>query len=263
MDRKERIDDPLASMRSVLAGHQAGVWTALPGIIQAYVDNPPRVTVQPSIKAQVRGTDGAVASVALPLLTDCPVQFPAGGDCTLTFPVAEGDECLIVFASRCIDGWWQSGGVQEQAEMRMHDLSDGFALLGFRSVPRALSGVSTTSAQLRSDDGSTYFDLNPIAQTVKIVAPGGFEVVAPTQKFTASGSVEVDSPQSTFSGAVTVKGLFTFLAGLVGSATSGAAATITGAINFIGSLTSNGKRIDDGHTHAGVEPGPGSTGPVN
>ncbi|MGC8050122.1 Gp138 family membrane-puncturing spike protein, partial [Salmonella enterica] len=78
---------------------------------------------------------------------------------SMTFPVAQGDECLVVFASRCIDSWWQSGGIQEQAELRMHDLSDGFAILGFRSQPRALSNISTTSAQLRSDDGATFIDL--------------------------------------------------------------------------------------------------------
>ncbi|MGK8887357.1 Gp138 family membrane-puncturing spike protein [Burkholderia gladioli] len=263
MNRNERIDDPLAALRAVVRGQQAEIWTALPGIIESYDPGAQTVAIQAGLKVPVRAGDGTLTTVELPQLVDCPAQFPSGGNSTLTFPVARGDECLVVFASRCIDAWWQSGGVQELADTRMHSLSDGFALLGFRSQPRVLANVSTTSAQLRSDDGATFIDLNPTAQTVKIVAPGGFEVVAPTQVLTAATSLTVNSPQSGFSGAVIVQGLFSFLAGLVGSTAEGVAATITGTINFIGSLTSNGKRIDDGHTHGGVQPGDGSSGPVN
>ncbi|RQU63888.1 phage baseplate assembly protein V [Burkholderia cenocepacia] len=255
MDRKERVDDELASLRAALRGWQVGMWTALPGVIESFDDVAQTCVVQPAIKIPVRANDGTVTTAALPPVVDCPVQFPSGGNCTLTFPVAPGDECLLVFASRSVDAWWQSGGVQEQAALRMHDLSDGFALLGFRSKPRTLAGVSGSSTQLRSDDGATYIDLNPAAGTLKFVAPGGLEIDAPT--------VKVNSPQSTFTGALTVEGVFTFLAGLIGSAAEGIAATITGTINFIGTLTSNGKRIDDSHTHNGVQPGPGNSGNVN
>ncbi|WP_446902988.1 Gp138 family membrane-puncturing spike protein [Burkholderia sp. YIM B11467] len=261
MDRKERVDDELASLRAALRGWQVGIWTALPGEIESFNAEAQTCVVQPAIKIPVRASDGTVTTIELPPVVDCPVQFPSGGNCTLTFPVAQGNECLLVFASRSIDAWWQSGGVQEQAALRMHDLSDGFALLGFRSRPRALAGVNTSSAQLRSDDGSTFFDLNPSTQKVKIVAPGGFEVIAPTQVLTASTSLTVNSPQSGFSGAVIVQGLFSFLGGMIGSAVSGAAAVITGTINFIGRLTANGKTIDDTHTHPNGEGG--ETGPVN
>ncbi|WP_186205929.1 Gp138 family membrane-puncturing spike protein [Burkholderia gladioli] len=263
MDKLLRYGDLQAALQTVMAAQRADLWTALPGVIESFDVGAQTCTVQLAISVLVRADDGSLSSEPLPLLTDCPVQFPSGGNCTMTFPVIRGDECLVVFASRCIDAWWQSGAVQEQAEVRMHSLSDGFVLLGFRSQPRALSNVSTTSAQLRSDDGATFIDLNPTAGTLKLVAPGGLEIDAPTVMVNAGTSVEVNSPQSTFDGALTVKGIFTFLAGLVGSTAEGVAATITGTINFIGSLTSNGKRIDDGHTHSGVEPGPGNSGPVN
>lgn len=247
MDRRERADDPEVALRVAFDGMRARLWTSLPGTIENFDAEAMTCTVQPAIKMLVRGLDGTITSVALPLLVDCPVQFPSGGNCTLTFPVTQGDECLVVFASRCIDSWWQSGGVQEQAELRMHDLSDGFALLGFRSKPRALAGVSGTSTQLRSDDGATYIDLNPALGKVKIVAPGGFDVVAPL---------------STFSAGVTITGLLTFVGGMVGSAASGAAAVFNGILNVIGQITANGKRVDDTHTHR--ENGAGSnTSPPN
>ncbi|MGN5479533.1 Gp138 family membrane-puncturing spike protein [Cupriavidus basilensis] len=250
MDRRERVDDPEIALREALDGLRAGLWTALPGIIQSFSgggDFPLTCAVQAAIKVLVRHQDGAIVSTALPLLVDCPVYFPSGGSCTLTFPVAAGDRCLVVFASRCIDAWWQSGGVQEQAEVRTHDLSDGFAFVGFRSKPRALSSVSTTATQLRSDDGSTYIEMNPGLQKVKIVAPGGFDVVAPL---------------STFSAAVTVTGMLTFVGGMIGSAVSGAAAVFNGVFNMLGEMWANGKRVDDTHTHEEVKRGTDTSGPV-
>ncbi|WP_369050833.1 Gp138 family membrane-puncturing spike protein [Burkholderia gladioli] len=236
---------------------------ACPGIIESFDAVAMTCVVQPAIKAYRTDEIGTTTAFDMPLLVDCPVQFPGAGGASMTFAVARGDECLVVFSDRSIDAWWQSGGTGERVSSRMHDLSDGMVLLGFRSQPRVLANVSTTSAQLRSDDGATYVDLNPTTGTLKLVAPGGLEIDAPTVKVDAGTSVEVNSPQSTFDGALTVKGIFTFLAGLVGSTAEGVAATITGTINFIGSLTSNGKRIDDGHTHGGVQPGDGNSGPVN
>ncbi|MFM0044131.1 Gp138 family membrane-puncturing spike protein [Paraburkholderia sediminicola] len=230
----ERVNDAQEALRQVLGGHQAQVWTALPGIIESFNAGAVTCVVQPSIKAQVRASDGSMQWVALPLLLDCPVVFPRGGGCTLTFPIAQDDECLVVFASRCIDAWYSAGGVQVQSEFRMHDLSDGFALPGPFSQATKIGSISTNSVQLRSNDATTYIDLNPTSQKVKIVAPGGFEVDAPTNLFT---------------GAVTIRGLLTWLAGMAGSTASGVAATITGVINFFGSLTSNSKSIDSTHTH--------------
>lgn len=154
---------------------QAGMWTALPGIIQSFDPASMTCSVQPAVKAVLFAQDGTATDVSLPLLLDCPVQFPGGGGFSLTFPVAEGDECLVVFASRCIDAWFASGGVQPQAEMRMHDLSDGFALLGFRSLPRVLTAIDASGTQLRSDDGSTLVGVES-GQIVKIVAPGGCNI---------------------------------------------------------------------------------------
>jgi hypothetical protein len=242
MDRRERVADSETALRESFDGLMAGVWTTLPGIIESFDPVAMTCEVQPAIRASVRQLDGTVQSVDLPLLVDCPAVFPCGGGVTLTFPIEKGDECLIHLASRCIDGWWQAGGIQEQAEYRMHSLSDGFVQLGPRSRPRVIQNVSTSAAQLRSDSGNTYIELNPNSGKIKIVAPGGFDVI---------------SPQSTFSAKVTINGLLTWTAGMIGSAVSGVAAAITGMI------TANGKRIDDTHTHSNVQPGSGNSGTVN
>lgn len=151
------------------------VWTALPGIVQSYDAITNTCVVQPAIKGLVRAADGATSWVQLPLFQDVVVHFPGGGGLALTFPLAQGDEVLVIFSSRCIDAWWQSGGIQQQAELRMHDLSDGFAIPMVWSVPNVLPNISTTTTQLRNQAGTAYIELTP-AGVINIVAPGGLNV---------------------------------------------------------------------------------------
>lgn len=193
LDKRERIDDPLEGLSVALNGWQSKIQTAVPGIIQSFSPDDMTCTVQPAIGGQVRDEAGALTGTELPLLVDCPVQFPAGGGCTLTFPVRSGDECLVVFSSRCIDAWWQSGGIQAQPELRMHDLSDGFALLGFRSQPRVIHGISATATQLRSDDGAAFVEVNPTSHAITLTAPGGATINGDVQvngKVTTTGDVK-------------------------------------------------------------------------
>ncbi len=164
---------------------QAGIWTALPGIIQSFDPVNMTCSIQPAIKAVIFNQDGSASDVALPLLLDCPVQFPSGGGFTVTVPVAPGDECLVIFASRCIDAWWASGGIQSQAELRMHDLSDGFCIPGIKSVPNVLPNLSSTSVQIRSDDGTTFVDV--ASGSIKLVAPTSVTVESPSSKISAAG----------------------------------------------------------------------------
>lgn len=221
---------------------------SLPGIIESYDPIANTCTVQPAITGQVADAAGNFKSAPLPLLVDVPVVFPRGGGCTITFPVKAGDECLVVFSDRCIDFWWQNGGVQEPVDPRQHDLSDAFAFIGPQSQAEVIGNISTSTLQMRTDDGAAYIELDPNSHAVNIVAPGGLNVTTPLAKF---------------SQAVTITGLLTWMGGMVGSIAAGTAAKITGAIQFIGTLTSNGKDISDQHTHSGVQTGTGNSGKVN
>jgi protein gp138 len=178
MDQRERWNDPEEALRTFLDGWQRKLWTAMPGIVQSFDPVDGTVAVQPAINAMVRNTQGVISSQALPQLIKCPVVNMGGGGFSVTMPIAAGDEALVVFGSRCIDSWWQSGGVQNPIEWRMHNLSDGFAIVGTRSKARALSGVSSTSMQIRSDDGDMYIEL-AAGHVTNIVAPGGVNIIGP------------------------------------------------------------------------------------
>lgn len=225
MDARERFDDPEETLRAAFEGMRASLQTALPGIIVSF--DPVKVTavVQPALRAVQQGADGAYSGLDLPVLPDVPVVFPHAGGATLTFPVKPGDECLLIFAARCIDAWWQSGGVQFPVEPRMHDLSDAFAILGPMSLPKAIAGISGSAVQLRSDDGAAFVEINPTTHKVTVSTSGAVDV-------TAGGDINLT--------AATIK--------------------LNGAVQITGALTNNGKAVGSTHVHGGVQTGGGSTG---
>lgn len=102
----------------------------VPGIIIAYHDADRTVDVQISLLQQ--NSNGS--SSAYPQLLGCPVVTLQGGGVVSAFPISAGDECLVFFADRCIDAWFQTGSPQPLPNFRMHDLSDGFALVGVNSL---------------------------------------------------------------------------------------------------------------------------------
>lgn len=193
MDRRERNTTLSEAILAAFQGLKAEIWNALPGIIQSFDPAKMTAVVQPSIQALWRDPLGNQTWQTMPLCLDVPVMFPGGGGCTMTFPLVEGDECLLIFASRCIDSWWQSGGVGVQAEMRMHDLSDGFCLPGPRSQPRVLSGVSTSALQIRSDDGSAFVEIGAAApHAISVQTGGDVQIEAPTIKLTGTVKITGD-----------------------------------------------------------------------
>lgn len=167
---KEQADAQLA--QAIMSAMRV----SMPGIIQSFDPDAVTAVVQPAIKGAEKDESGAEVSVNLPLLVDVPVIFPRGGGCTLTFPVKAGDECLVIFADRCIDFWWQSGGIQEPVDERMHDLSDAFCIVGPQSQAKKIGGISTSAVELRSDNGETKLSLNPASGSINGTAPGGFNL---------------------------------------------------------------------------------------
>lgn len=186
MLRIERIDSLPDLLLTALSSWQAGMWTALPGIVQDFNPTERTCTVKPAIQARVSAPDGSKSWVTLPLLLDCPVHFPSGGGYTLTFPIQNGDECLVVFSSRCLDAWWASGKISRQQVMRMHDLSDGIVFVGLNSTPKVIPNISTTSTQLRSDDGATMVELAPGA--INVVTTTAVTLTAPTINLQNAGA---------------------------------------------------------------------------
>lgn len=220
-------------------GRLKDLHTCLPGIIASFNSATQTASVQPAIKRifTERGP------VNLPLCVDVPVAFPGGGDFFLTFPVKPGDECILLFSERAIDNWHVSGGTQAPAEYRLHDLSDGLAIVGLNSQPKKIAAFNPTDTELRSRDGATHITMKPDG-TIKNVNAGGSTELTPAGQFIikAPGGIVLD-------GNTTLKGNMTSTAGNGG----------TGACTFAGDVSAQGTSVHT-HVHSGVQPGGGNTG---
>lgn len=56
-----------------------------------------------------------------------------------TFPLKQGDECLLLFSDREIESWFINGGVNPEKYPRMHDKTDAIAICGLRSLPNMIN----------------------------------------------------------------------------------------------------------------------------
>lgn len=140
-----------------------------PGKVVRYDEKTKCVDVQPTVR-------DLNSKSTPPLLTNVPVIFFGG----FTYNINVGDECIVIFADTSTDGWWQTGDVSNPITGRRHDLSDGFALVGVRSLPNVGKGVnldekleeisdigvklyidgSTGCLMLHRSEGAAYIDEN-------------------------------------------------------------------------------------------------------
>lgn len=149
-------NDEAAAMRAHVEAGILDVHTSGPGIVQSFDADKQTAVVKPVVEKFFRGQ----GFKPLPALMDVPVQFPRGGGFVLTFPVAKGDECLLVFAERAIDHWHAKGGVQPPSDFRTHSLSDAFAIMGVSSIPKAVSNFNASAVELRSLNGAAKVQID-------------------------------------------------------------------------------------------------------
>lgn len=77
-----------------------------------------------------------------PLLQKVPVVILQGGGASITFPIKQGDQCLLLFCDYMIDAWWISGEKKSSVVPRKHDISDPIALVGVNATPKAIQDYS-------------------------------------------------------------------------------------------------------------------------
>ena len=163
------------------------------------------------------------------LLRDVPVQTPGGGDWHMTFPIKKGDACLISFSQFGYDHWLyedkDSAGVRSDGQPqtwtnRRFSTRDGFAQVGFNTVPRAIADYSATDSEWRNVDR---------VQRITLEEAGNIHIAAgsTTINITKDGDVTITAPTTAIVGDLTV----------------------TGSVVAQGEVTGNGIDLST-HTHA-------------
>jgi len=125
---------------------------ASPAVVKSFNPDMQTITAQLCIDESVYGEITAV-----PVLPDIPVYMFGTKNFSITAPIKEGDECLLIFADTCIDDWFVRGGTgRKSKDIRRHSLNDPFALVGFRSQPNAktLVAYNEDDLEIRNEDRS-------------------------------------------------------------------------------------------------------------
>jgi len=165
------------------------------GRIEAFDASEQTATVRILIKrVQEEKDDGTRVLQERPLLLRCPVVIMQGGPTVLTFPIQEGDECLVLFNDREIDNWWISGDASAPDTDRFHDASDAFALVGLFSLPKRIQDYLTDGIRLAHEVAKMEIKSDSI------------DTVA--SNFTHTGDMTVDG-DLTVTGDLTVSGRIT------------------------------------------------------
>lgn len=125
--------------------------TSIPGHIISFDPETQLAQVQIGIvRIDVNGN-----SFDPPPLIEVPVYF-SGGSFLLEYQIDPNDEGVIIFSQRCIDGWFNTGGIAENPILRFHDYSDAMFLPGLRSQPNKIQSFANNGLRLRNKDATHY-----------------------------------------------------------------------------------------------------------
>lgn len=172
------------------------VATSIPGHVIAFDPSTQHAQIQIGV---VRKDVNGKLFTPTPLI-EVPVHFGGGAEFFLEYEINVGDEGVILFSQRCIDGWKTTGGVGNNPILRFHDMSDAVFIPGVRSQPNVITTFGNDGIRIRNKDGSHFIWLKKdgtITATnsngsLTISAAGGFQ-----GDFT---SFNVQSPSFTHNG---------------------------------------------------------------
>lgn len=124
-----------------------------------------------------------------PVIVDAPVIVLGGGGYSLTFPVAAGDECVVLFNDRDIDAWFAGSSSSPNPTARLHSFADAFVLIGVRSLPNVIVAPESDGVALRNKTGTTKLKIKDNEITAQASATGA------TLLLNSSGKMSVTNVQ--------------------------------------------------------------------
>lgn len=189
-----------------------------------------------------------------------PVHTVSGGGWSITMPVEAGDTCTLYFSQVGYDHWLYNdqdtagtlAGMPKPHLRRQFNEDDGFALVGFNTVPRAIGNFTKDGSQWRNKDASQSIHLKA-DKTIEIRTPA--TVVIDTPDTFIKGNLTVDGEvigkMNIAAGAnVTAGGGLSAGVPLVGTYTMVESGTISGHnIAITGDMATGAVSSYNGHVH--------------
>lgn len=167
------------AIRNAVLYQLMNIHTAFPGKVISYDYTQKKAVIQPQINKKY--TDGTVQ--AMPILNNVPVIFPFASGASITFPVNEGDYCLVLCCERSIDEWLTTARQAAPNDPRKLDISDAVAIMGL------LPFTETSPA-----DNNTDFLISYQGSKIRIKENGA--IVIQTSDTVAIGSQAVELLQT-------------------------------------------------------------------
>jgi len=194
---------------------------ALPGRIVAYYPEDQTADVIVSVERITHSSEGTYISTPRKTIKKMPVHIPSGGGWSLTFPIKPDDTCLLLFSQIGYDHWFYSdsdtagtlAGLPKPHMSRQFNEDDGFCLVGFNTIPRAITDHHATGAELRGPVAADQHILLADDNSITITSSVSLTINAPavtvnceTAELNASTGVDVNTPITAISDDVTIGG---------------------------------------------------------
>lgn len=126
---------------------------------------------------------------------EVPPIFMNGGSSHESWPISIDDYCLLFISERCFDAWYYGNDFVDPIEMRMHDYSDGFALVGIQNnagaiaIPDLITRIGDMYAQGNWGHDGNEDHTGNYNQVGNLVRNGNEDV---TGDRTHTGNIDVD-----------------------------------------------------------------------
>lgn len=101
-----------------------------------------------------------------PLIADCPLVVHGGGLAHITFPVAEGDQCILLFNDRDIDNWFAGSTSNPNKTPRLHAFTDCIALIGPNNLNTVIANYDPVRALITN--GTVMNGINPVTNKLTL-----------------------------------------------------------------------------------------------
>jgi hypothetical protein len=146
-DKKELIDTINICLFDALVNLHTSTVCRVEKVNQKTID------VKPVVNFVVKGR-----SIEKTTFTKVIPLFMKGGSSYTAHPISVGDYALVHFTERCMDRWYSGQDFVEPAEFRMHDYSDGFAVVGLENLDGAIDipSVIQQTGDFNQDGNCTH-----------------------------------------------------------------------------------------------------------